>query len=282
MSGHTNRNRRNGGNSRSRHGPQRQRGPDGRANEPTIQPKNGTPLPTERQSLSDEKNIPKSSGRPTGAPPPTPPAPPTTPPEAGILGKSATSEERAYDDTPAAAAEEQETSAPRGKTPFVPASRAGHAYIPASGQRHGLNGQNGQNGHYIANGRTPVERRTEPPASASEYDDTDGDSTVPIPSTWRTERLNGGVDTTPREVARPESRGEIGPLVDSLHELFAQDRQMASRGDSIRCGICYLHFPLSALEYREAEGFYVCDGCKRALGHHQVMMLRRQQTQQGG
>jgi hypothetical protein len=102
-----------------------------------------------------------------------------------------------------------------------------------------------------------------------------------IPETWRTERLNGGVDSTPREPFRPESRGEVGSLVDSLHELFAQDRAVASLGDGTRCGICYLHFPLHALEYREVEGFYICAGCRRALGHQQVMMIRRQQAPRG-
>jgi hypothetical protein len=112
-------------------------------------------------------------------------------------------------------------------------------------------------------------------------DGNDGNDGEAIPETWRTERLNGGVDSTPREPFRPESRGEVGSLVDSLHELFAQDRAVASLGDGTRCGICYLHFPLHALEYREVEGFYICAGCRRALGHQQVMMIRRQQAPRG-
>jgi hypothetical protein len=112
--------------------------------------------------------------------------------------------------------------------------------------------------------------------------DGDDDFTAPVPPSWRTERLNGGTDLTPREPFRPESRGEVGSLIDSLHEIFVQDRTVASRGDSTRCGVCYLHFPLSALEYREAEGFYVCAGCNRALGHQQLMMVRRQQSNHGG
>ncbi|HLL80055.1 MAG TPA: hypothetical protein VKT25_11175 [Ktedonobacteraceae bacterium] len=70
---------------------------------------------------------------------------------------------------------------------------------------------------------------------------------------------------------------EIENLIASLKELFAQDRQLASQQDSTRCGICYLHFTVSELYYREEEGFYVCQGCERALGKNKVPMVRRQQ-----
>jgi hypothetical protein len=145
-------------------------------------------------------------------------------------------------------------------------------------------GQNGQNGHHHGNGNTPtpVERRVDLTGATSDYDGGESDGSAVIPATWRIERLNGGVDATPREPSRPESRGEVGSLIDSLHELFAQDRAVASEGNSARCGICYLHFPLTALEYREAEGFYVCAGCKRALGHNPLMMIRRQQPPHSG
>ena len=63
----------------------------------------------------------------------------------------------------------------------------------------------------------------------------------------------------------------------SLHELFEHDRQVASQQDSTRCGICYLHFSLSELHYRNEEGFYVCAGCERALGKQTISMLRQQQ-----
>lgn len=155
-------------------------------------------------------------------------------------------------------------------------------------------GQSGQNGYHRVegslngnghNGYAPIERRPETFAatdSAGMDDDGEGDFAGPVPQTWRTERLNGGTDATPREPFRPESRGEVGALIDTLHDLFAQDRAIASRGDATRCGICYLHFPLADLEYREAEGFYVCSGCKRALGHLSLMMIRRQQTPHNG
>jgi hypothetical protein len=66
-------------------------------------------------------------------------------------------------------------------------------------------------------------------------------------------------------------------LIASLRELFAQDRQIASQQDSTRCGICYLHFTVSSLTYREEEGFYVCQGCERTLGENKLSMIRRQQ-----
>jgi hypothetical protein len=70
---------------------------------------------------------------------------------------------------------------------------------------------------------------------------------------------------------------EVESLIASLKELFAQDRQVASQQDSTRCGICYLHFMVTELTYREEEGFYVCTGCERALGKNVIPMLRRQQ-----
>lgn len=174
--------------------------------------------------------------------------------------------------------------------PFAASSRGGHAYIPASGARlslngqqgqYGQNGQNGQNGRHGVNGHKAAERRVDPAVFAGD-DDEEGDTNGPVPGNWRIERLNGGTDTIPREPFRPESRGEVGSLIDSLHEMFAQDRSVASRSDSARCGICYLHFPLTSLEYREAEGFFVCADCKRALGHQHVMMIRRQQSPHNG
>ncbi|MFL5628614.1 MAG: hypothetical protein ACJ788_23785 [Ktedonobacteraceae bacterium] len=65
-------------------------------------------------------------------------------------------------------------------------------------------------------------------------------------------------------------------MLASLHDLFEHDRQVASQTDSSRCGICYLHFSLSELHYRE-EGFYACSDCERAIGKHSIPMLRRQQ-----
>jgi hypothetical protein len=63
----------------------------------------------------------------------------------------------------------------------------------------------------------------------------------------------------------------------SLHELFEHDRQVASQQDARRCGICYLHFVVSELHYREEEGLYVCQGCDKAASKQQLPMVRRQQ-----
>jgi hypothetical protein len=63
----------------------------------------------------------------------------------------------------------------------------------------------------------------------------------------------------------------------SLHELFEHDRQVASQQDARRCGICYLHFAVSELHYREEEGLYVCAGCEKAASKSQLPMIRRQQ-----
>ncbi len=63
----------------------------------------------------------------------------------------------------------------------------------------------------------------------------------------------------------------------SLRELFAHDRQIASTPESKRCGICYLYFLGSDLQYREEEGFYICQNCERLLGKQTLPMIRRQQ-----
>jgi hypothetical protein len=86
-----------------------------------------------------------------------------------------------------------------------------------------------------------------------------------------------GYRHTQHEPVRAEVRGEVGPLIEALHDLFERDRGVASQGSSSRCGICYLHFSHAELIYREDEGFYVCASCMKALGHAQLFMVRRQQ-----
>lgn len=76
---------------------------------------------------------------------------------------------------------------------------------------------------------------------------------------------------------RKDVRGPVGELIDALHDLFSHDRAVASLGSASRCGICYFHFPLGELVYRESEGFYVCQPCERALAGARVPMVRRQQ-----
>lgn len=293
MSGHTNRNKRNGGSPKSRHGPPRQRGQENRPS----QPKNASPPASARAPQANDKSSELKPELKSELKPQeeyrephheTQPSAPTVnnQPE-GSDDATLPEQPQAANDTPARdeppiLAEHPENVHPRGRAPFAAASRGGHAYIPASGSRQGINGQNGQNGHHHANGLAPHERRTTHNSAMSDYDGGESDGTGALPANWRVERLNGGADSTPREPFRPESRGEVGSLIDSLHELFAQDRTVASQGDSARCGICYLHFPLAALEYREAEGFYVCAACRRALGHNPLMMIRRQQPPHTG
>ncbi len=69
---------------------------------------------------------------------------------------------------------------------------------------------------------------------------------------------------------------EFNQMIEALHDLFEHDRQVASQPDSTRCGICYLHFPIAELHYRD-EGFYTCPGCAHSLGNHRISMLRKQQ-----
>ena len=75
---------------------------------------------------------------------------------------------------------------------------------------------------------------------------------------------------------RGDVRGDVGPLIDDLRAIFQHDRATASATGGTRCGICYLHFALDALEYREDEGYYVCARCAQALGTAHVPMVRRQ------
>lgn len=75
---------------------------------------------------------------------------------------------------------------------------------------------------------------------------------------------------------RGDVRGDVGPLIDDLRTIFQHDRATASATGGTRCGICYLHFALDALEYRDDEGYYVCTRCAQALGTARVPMVRRQ------
>lgn len=78
------------------------------------------------------------------------------------------------------------------------------------------------------------------------------------------------------EPFHPEVRGDVGALIDSLHEVFARDRAIATQGSSARCGLCYLHYPVAELDYRD-DGYYICASCQRGLGNAHVPMVRRQQ-----
>lgn len=103
---------------------------------------------------------------------------------------------------------------------------------------------------------------------------------------------NGNSFVSRREIRANNATGAMAPvpsgrsygssfdfesMILSLRELFEHDRQVSSQSDMSRCGICYLHFFKSDLHYREEEGFYVCQGCERALGKQALPMIRRQQ-----
>jgi hypothetical protein len=87
----------------------------------------------------------------------------------------------------------------------------------------------------------------------------------------------GEENESPASSENRDVRGDIGQLIDSLHEIFERDRGIASQSDSTRCGICYLHYYAAELHYREEEGFYVCPSCARALSQNRLIMVRRQQ-----
>lgn len=129
------------------------------------------------------------------------------------------------------------------------------------------------------NGRAPAsrppDRLVERPFSAREDTRVQGDEDgaelahAPIPPREFSER--------DRLAQRPEIRGEVGALIDDLRGLFQRDRAVASLPNCARCGVCYHYFVTSDLEYREAEGYYVCADCGQLLGANRLPMVRRQQ-----
>ena len=95
----------------------------------------------------------------------------------------------------------------------------------------------------------------------------------------RTENMTGALpvlETAPYPQSVRIESPEFTSLLQSLHDLFTQDRQIASQPDTTRCGICYLYFPVSNLRYRD-EGFYICPTCDHALGNKPLPMLHKQQ-----
>jgi len=129
------------------------------------------------------------------------------------------------------------------------------------------------------NGRTPAPRQPERIAErphngrtdprTQEDDDATQLAHTPIPPREFSERE--------RLAQRPEIRGEVGALIDDLRGIFQRDRAVASLPNGARCGVCYHYFVTDELEYREAEGYYVCPGCAKLLGANRLPMVRRQQ-----
>lgn len=128
----------------------------------------------------------------------------------------------------------------------------GNGHAPAAGQGNGVT--SGRYGPDRADHFVVAERAAD---AASEEDDE--------------------LEEEPREVPRRDVRGEVGSLIDSLRAVFEQDRATASSGGNARCGICYLHYPLTELDYRTAEGYYVCAPCAQRLGSSRLPMVRKQQ-----
>jgi hypothetical protein len=116
-----------------------------------------------------------------------------------------------------------------------------------------------------------------PPPAAATADEAQSTGVWPAGRPPRAERIPRERERYQHVPGTPDVRGDVGPLIDELHALFERDRAVASQGSTARCGVCYLHYTLTELVYREAEGFYLCPGCAKALGPARLMMVRRQQ-----
>lgn len=165
------------------------------------------------------------------------------------------------------AADQNEAFAPPGPRAqpvhLPPAPRyngSGHTH---DGGRH--------NGHSHERERERDYERTETPAYQRPAFDREGDR-----ADAEAAMLAGEDRDAPEMSPRGDVRGEVGALIDDLKALFQRDRATASAAGGTRCGICYLHFALDELEYRDDEGYYVCPGCARSLGAARVPMVRRQ------
>ncbi len=131
---------------------------------------------------------------------------------------------------------------------------------------------------HVEQAHPPVTRAAPPPPARDyEVDDSPATGAQPVVRPPRHERTTRDRVRYVHVPGTVDVRGDVGPLIDDLHALFERDRVMASQGNTARCGVCYFHFAISDLVYRDAEGFYVCPGCERALGQARMVMLRRQQ-----
>lgn len=166
--------------------------------------------------------------------------------------------------------------APRGqRQPYVPAMPNGRQGPPAARPP-------AQGAAFVAK---PAEARR-PPARSVEVDDDEGAETAPSQAVARSRPERFVVTERPQREhgeryqhipGTPDIRGEVGALIDSLRTLFQDDRTVASQSGATRCGICYFHYPLSTLAYREDGGYYVCQRCAKSLGGTPLNMVRRQQ-----
>lgn len=262
-SGHTNRRRRSGsGPPRARHGPQRPQNPEVRNGQ--VHPEE--PAQTMTTATAPVQPAPRQAPRePAPGPGPRPeheprrhasPAQPrgenTTRPRQEWLPPSRTEAPGPY-------------RPPFAVTPSSNGNGNGQMARPPFVQSNGAH-----NGFKHAQPEQPPARVEEDDWDESEAESVTGANPLVRPSS------SHGSETHDREV-RPEVRGEFAPLIDSLKDLFQHDRAVASQANSTRCGICYLHFTVAELEYRESEGFYICPDCKQSLARSSLPMIRRQQ-----
>lgn len=264
--GHTNRRRRGGGgNPRARHGPQRQQTPE------AVNSNGNGQMHPEEQARQAQQAM-KTAASPAQPAPRQAPREQTPRPEREP--RRHTFQPQPRGETPTRPRQDwppARTEAPSG--PYRPA----FAVTPNNGQtaRPSFTSTSGNGAH---NGFKPMQpEQSLVRAEEEDWDETEGEQANANGASplARSYSYNGS-ETRDKEI-RPEVRGEFAPLIDSLKELFQHDRAVASQGSSTRCGICYLHFTVTELEYREAEGFYICAGCKQALARSSLPMIRRQQ-----
>lgn len=306
-SGHTH-NRNGRGNQRRKHGPPR---PQPQNN----QPQNGQPQNGQAQQPRDERNtnstrpalsmttLPARTETPFQAP--DDPSPGNNGPFmivesvareiTEVTLESEVQPTAGPERTPPASSrplQQRNTQPPGKRGPFLVSSERRNG-ADSGGRSNGHNSQHGAQhptdprGHAGAPDVQPVSAEpfvvTEPTAPSGLPRSRRAEHDAPHPNAYVMQ--HGAADDDDEDAdyiaheRRPlrDVRGDVGTLIDSLHDLFTQDRGIASQGHATRCGICYLHYPLPELEYREVEGYYICADCKRALGSTHLMMLRRQQ-----
>lgn len=281
--GQSNRNRRRGDNPRSRNGPSAslvQLQPSRPAQTPEQPGKNGATQPANSIAQAEANGRVSASSAAS-----TPGMPGTMPDTARTEANGRASAQMPQPPAPTEGTPERAPTQRQGSRPYVP----GQSVRPNDGRHARTEAASEARPEAARQTGAPPVRSYQPQPSQQGRnegafavtpgaDEDDDPSLGPIPTTYRARPAGaprGSLDD--REPLRPEVRGEVGPLIDSLRSVFQQDRAASSHGGVARCGLCYLHFALADLEYREQEGYYVCVGCRSALGHGHIPMVRRQQ-----
>jgi hypothetical protein len=209
--------------------------------------------------------------------PPDAPVAPLAPPSATRPPATDSAPAASVGETPPVAPPEEQDTAQRAENALdtasaeperpAPRGRFERFYAPGQGSHPERNGHGGAGANGAANSATRRPMRDTLRDPLHDPGPTASPPAAPVPEE----------EEMPPSGPREDVRGAVGGLIDALHELFTQDRAVATQGGSSRCGLCYLHFPIGELVYRESEGFYVCQACERALGSARVNMVRRQQ-----